>query len=205
MSVDAYQLAGPYATVFDVGAHDGKFALACLEEWPGCEVHSFEPLRGVASRLPERWHWHRLALGSGAGTVTMNRNEFRPASSILPMTDLHRQAFPYTADSERVDVEIARLDELPFLWPYLPAPILLKLDVQGYELEVLKGAGSYLSSFAAVVVETNHLALYEGAPGSDELATHLRDSGFDRVATLDVLRHPQTGELLQTDELWRHR
>lgn len=144
MSVDPYQLHGPYATVFDVGAHDGKFAIACLEEWPDCEVHSFEPLRGVASRLPERWHWHRVALGAAPGPVTIHRNGFLPSSSILPMTELHREAFPYTAESEPVDVEMARLDELPFLWPYLPAPIVLKVDVQGYELKVLKGAGSYL-------------------------------------------------------------
>lgn len=204
VSVDAYQLAGPYATVFDVGADTGKFAIACLEEWSACEVHSFEPLRGIASQLPARWHWHRVALGAVPGTVTMNRNQFLPSSSILTMTDLHRHAFPYTAESEPVDVEIRTLEDFD-LAVCLFERSLLKLDVQGYELEVLKGAGKQLGLFDAVLVETNHVELYLGAPTPKELAAYLCQHGFAWQATLDVLRHPQTGELLQTDELWTHR
>lgn len=203
MSVDPYQLGGPYGTVYDVGAHDGKFAIACLQEWPECVVHSFEPLRGIATALPERWRWHRVALGSTPGTVTMNRNAFRPASSILTMTDLHRQAFPYTAESEPVDVEIETLDG--FLYARSGSPVLLKIDVQGYELEVLRGAGAALHIADAVLVETNHQELYLGASTPLQLASHLAGYGFEWVATLDVLRDPESGELLQTDELWRRQ
>lgn len=203
MSIDPGLLNGPYDTVFDVGADRGDFARACLTEWPDCTVESFEPLRELVN-LPDGgpWRWHHVALGKTAGVVTMFENEFAPSSSLLPMTDLHRQAFPYTARSKEISVECRRLDEYA---DRIHGRALLKLDVQGYEGHVLEGAGDALARFAAIVLEVSHVELYRGTSTPDQISTGLTAVGFQHRARVDVLRHPITRQILQTDELWEVR
>lgn len=199
MSLDCARLAGPFATVVDVGAYVGDFARACLDAWPLCTVHSFEPLLEVANRDRARWRWYRTALGADPGVAVMNRCEFIPSSSILEMADLHRDAFPYTRRSAGQQVPVATLAQV---LPSVARPALLKIDVQGYELEVLRGAGDTLAHYQAVVLEVSHAELYHGAPSPEELAGFLTAGGFQPAWRVDELRDPRTGELLQSDELW---
>ena len=211
MSVSPADLLGPYVTVFDVGAFRGDFARACLDEWPECAVHSFEPLEPSPNdqcrfnMSPNgdvtRWHWHPCALGNQCDVVDINRNVFVPSSSMLPMARLHESAFPYTKGSEVVRVGMATLDE--FFDVLGDAPRLLKIDVQGYELEVLKGGRETIDMFAAIVLEVSHEPLYDGAPTADELAEYLLAAGFLHHSRADALYHPKIPKLLlQSDELW---
>lgn len=210
MSVNPADLGGPYETVIDVGAFRGDFAKACLEHWPECFVVSFEPLEPKPADFNElactpegnpRWQWHEVALGEAAGRVTINRNEFIPSSSILPMADLHRQAYPFTKRTEEVEVGIAMLDEFAEVIDY---PALLKIDVQGYELLVLKGAIDVLQDYVtAVVLEVSWEPLYHGAPAPAALAQLLSANGFEWKAQVDTMYHPKAPKLLlQSDELW---
>lgn len=201
MSVSPADLQGPYDVVFDVGAYVGDFAKACLRAWPQCRVYSFDPLREVVN-LPDggRWRWHRVALGdTERRQAVLWRNEFEPSSSLLPMADAHKEAFPYTVRAESTRVEIRRLVEYA---QYVEGQALLKIDVQGAELEVLKGAGSALDGFDAVVLEVSHIELYHGAPTPLELARFLSDHGFRHDRRVDEMPHPVTRRLLQSDELW---
>lgn len=203
MSLDTSKLAGPYDVVFDVGAYVGDFARACLEAWPLARVHSFEPLVEVANIDGERWSWHRVALGADHDEIAvMHRCEFLPSSSMLPMAELHRRAFPYTRGGTVQKVVVHALEEYAHL---IGGRTLLKIDVQGWELEVLIGAGVALDLFQAVVCEVSWEELYEGAPGFEQLDAHLRAHGFEHVARVDELRDPRLkamGRLLQSDELW---
>lgn len=207
MSINPADLGDSFRTVFDVGAFQGDFARACLAEWPDCSVHSFEPLEGMPA-IPatqtgdgrRRWQWHPVALGNQCEVVTINRNVFLPSSSMLPMAELHEQAFPYTKGSEEVRVGMASLDEFAEL---IEPPALLKIDVQGYELEVLWGAEDALDLFAAVVLEVSHEELYHGAADPTDLAEYLNSAGFRHHRRVDALYHPQDRRrLLQSDELW---
>lgn len=202
MSVAPAELGGPYASVFDVGAFRGDFARACLAQWPWAGVESFEPLAERKGPGDPRWAWHRCALGAQAGLTTMTRCTFVPSSSVLPMAELHEAAFPYTKGGTEVEVGMARLDEFAEL---IREPALLKIDVQGYELEVLRGAGGALSRFHAVVLEVSHAELYHGAPSPAELADYLQEAGFTHEARVDELTYPKTRRVLQSDELWLRR
>lgn len=200
MSVDPRDLGGRFDCVFDVGAHIGDFANSCLRAWPGCTVDSFEPLRKLANLQPGGpWRWHQVALGELPADRTMFRCEFEPSSSLLQMADLHREAFPYTTASEAVTVPVRRLYEYADL---IHGRALLKLDVQGYELHVLRGAGETLGRFDAVVLEVSHVELYHGAPTPMELWRFLCASGFRHDRRVDEMPHPETHEVLQSDELW---
>lgn len=201
MAVPTAALGGPYATVLDVGAFRGDFARACLKQWPDTRVLSFEPLEPKpADTDTDQWTWFPCALGDQQGRVTINRNEFVPSSSILPMANLHRQAFPYTADVTEAQVGMARLDEFAEL---VKSPALLKIDVQGYELHVLRGGVAVLAACQAVVLEVSWETLYHGAPTPAQIATMLQAAGFEWVASVDDLYHPKAPKLrLQSDELW---
>ena len=201
MSIDTRKLGGPYATVIDAGAFRGDFARAALEQWPDCKVLSMEPLEPKPDDTDtDRWTWFPTALGERQGRVTINRNEFVPSSSILPMAQLHKQAFPYTQQSAEADVGILPLDEFAQL---VAAPALLKIDVQGYELHVLRGAVETLKRCTGVVLEVSWEPLYHGAPSPATLAQVLAASGFEHEARVDEMVHPNARKLvLQSDELW---
>jgi FkbM family methyltransferase len=206
MSFEAPVTGGPYATVIDVGAFRGEFALSSLRAWHEAKVLSFEPLepepRKATRAYARRWSWFKVALVAkeGGGQATMYRNEFIPSSSILPMAELHREAFPYTRKTEPVKVGTAALDEFLEL---IEAPALLKIDVQGYELEVLKGATGVLALCDAVIAEVNHEELYAGSPSPKAMSDFVEKAGFTWERTLDELRHPaRESMLLQSDELW---
>lgn len=201
MSINPADLGGPYATVLDVGAFRGDFARASLEAWPDTRVLSFEPLEPKPDDTDtDRWTWFPTALGRQDGLVTINRNEFVPSSSILPMAQLHATAFPYTAKVTEAQVGIIPLDEFIEL---VAAPALLKIDVQGYELEVLRGGTLALTRCQAVVLEVSWETLYHGAPTPAQLATMLQACGFEWVREVDALYHPKSPKLkLQSDELW---
>lgn len=203
MSVSPSDLRGPYDTVFDVGAFRGDFARACRTEWPHCTVLSFEPLEPKPADVDQAgdfWQWYAIALGNQTEVVEMHRNVFVPSSSVLPMAQLHEQAFPYTKGAEVVRVPMSAISEFGEM---IVPPALLKIDVQGYEEQVLKGAGEWLTAFRAVVLEVSWQTLYHGAPTPAALAKHLSSAGFAHAAQVDTLYHPKSPKLLlQSDELW---
>lgn len=201
MSVSPTDLGGPYATVLDVGAFRGDFARACLDAWPDAHVLSFEPLEPKpADTDTDRWTWFPTAIGNANEMVTINRNEFVPSSSILPMAALHAKAFPYTAKVAEAQVGMVRLDDFRAI---VAAPALLKIDVQGFEMQVLRGAVLLLAKVDGVVLEVSWETLYHGAPTPTELATFLQLHGFEWEARVDQLPHPKAPKvLLQSDEFW---
>jgi hypothetical protein len=78
-------------------------------------------------------------------------------------------------------------------------PDFLKLDVQGYELEVLKGAQDTLPRVSAVLAEVNLIDIHKGAPLLDELVLFMRDMGFVTYDICGLARRPLDSALWQAD------
>lgn len=195
-----WELPGPYDHVTDVGADVGSFAQACLQAWSGVTVDSFEPLRQLANLQPDGpWQWHQTAIGREPGRTVLWQNEFSPSSSLLEMCELHREAFPYTIQTDPVEVDVARLDAYA---ERVHGRALLKIDVQGYELHVLEGAGELLDRYAAVVLEVSWVELYRGAAKPVELWDFLTGRGFVHDRRVDEMPHPVLRHVLQSDELF---
>ena len=91
------------------------------------------------------------------------------------------------------------LDESQLLEPGERA--LLKADVQGFELEVLRGSERTLEQVELVEVELSLVPLYAGAPLLPEVYEHLRERGFALVGLEPVLLDP-AGAVLQLDGLF---
>jgi hypothetical protein len=97
-------------------------------------------------------------------------------------------------------VPVARLDEL--LDPAeLAGPCLMKIDVQGFEAEVLRGAAGLLPAVDDVLVECSFVELYEGQPLADDLIAWMRDEGY-RLRGFYSLMTDDAGSCLQADLLF---
>jgi FkbM family methyltransferase len=170
-----------YRVVIDVGAGRGQFAVFALRRFPRARIISFEPLPvslhtaeravGRSSRLELR----QLAIGSSSGTATIHVTADADSSSLRRPTSEQTTRFPGTDDVGVHEVEVTTLDDALSV---LEDPVLLKLDLQGGELDALRGAEHLLSSVATVFAECSFVELYEGQALADEVICHLRERGF---------------------------
>ncbi len=113
----------------------------------------------------------------------------------------HLEAWPHTALQERIRVEKARLDDL-FDPLCLPKPVFIKIDVQGHEMQVIRGGRMVNAASQRVMVEFNFAALHDGQPCFDEVHQEMRSLGFILDTFVSPPRHPATGELMSTDLIY---
>jgi FkbM family methyltransferase len=195
------------AVVIDVGGYIGAFALAMRTMLPETWIYTFEPLPDNFAKLQHnmagdaRFTAFQTALGDRQGTTDFWRCDFVASSSVLPMEDLHKEAFPATACSTKVTVPIARLDD-HLAEMHLKRPVLMKLDVQGFEAQALAGAGETLQQVDYILTEVSHQPLYEGQVGFDELYALMKSHGFTYSGGFDSLISPVDGSILQSDALF---
>lgn len=198
-----------FATVLDVGAFIGAYAYAMKYILPDAQVFSFEPLPDNFAKLSKNmkpfkgWNGFNTAVGDSTGSMDFYKNEFAASSSALPMEDLHRQAFPQTQKSEKVSVPVTTLDNI-FQNIALKSPVLLKIDVQGFELSVLEGAEQLLKQVDCIVCEVSYIPLYQGQAVFPEVFHLLKHSGFRYGGSLENLHSPIDGSILQSDAVFLH-
>jgi FkbM family methyltransferase len=192
--------------VLDVGANRGQFVLDIRSGGYRGQVVSFEPLSDAHSKLLEAstddsaWEvYTRCALGDHNGETEINIAGNSLSSSILPMLDAHRTAAPESIYVGREIVQVKTLDTVAA--PYLQsasAPFL-KIDTQGYESQVLDGAGVTLPLVKGVLVELSLLPLYEGHLLWVDMIERLEAAGFVLWAFDPVFSDPRDGRTLQID------
>jgi hypothetical protein len=115
------------------------------------------------------------------------------------MNRTHVDAAPQSRYVEKQTVNVERLDVLA---PRLLAPdvhLLLKVDTQGYEMEVLKGATGLFPRIAALQLELSLIPLYDGAPGFAEMIQFAQSRGYELFGIVPGFRDRLSGRLLQAD------
>ena len=195
-------------TVIDVGANRGQFALLALDKYSEANVICFEPGPTAYSVLSEIMSdepdvsLHQLALGENAGSVSLLVSQDDDSSSLFAPTDAQLKAAPGSATDRVENVRQARADSL-LSGDALEGLTLLKIDVQGAELSVLKGFGSILDQIDFVLLELSLVELYEGQDLSSSVIAWLDSRGFElcRVGSATV----SNGAQLQFDALFRRR
>lgn len=199
--LDAQQIG----LVLDVGANVGQFACMLRSSGYDREIHSFEPLPRPFAALDAcaaddpRWHTHQIALGHAAQSAVMNVAEDTRASSLLPWADR-----PYATPSDRGYhstqlVPIAPLDSLRDNLTSESDRTYLKIDVEGYELEVLRGGASWLPQVRIVELEVSLLPTWKGAPRLRDLVGYLNARGFREASIEPVAEDPKTGCMVAVD------
>jgi len=182
------------SVVFDVGANEGQYAQELYEAGYVGSVVSFEPLSDAFASLKNRaqaipnWKVVNTALGEKEGFSLINVAGNSQSSSLLTMLGRHEESCP---ESKCYTQEKIRVERLASHWKQHcenDESIWLKIDVQGFELSVLKGAGDFLRKAAAIELELSLVPLYEGQPLMCDLIRFLNENGFSLVAMQEIFR-----------------
>lgn len=196
-----------YETIVDAGAGRGQFALLARRFYPAARIVCFEPVPEAQATLQKlfggdpRVQVHDAALGVRSGTATLNVSGRDDSSSLLAIGAAQEREHPGTGNVREQAVTVRRLDEV--LEPFA-GPALIKIDVQGGELDLLRGAGELLRRFDDVFVECSFAELYDDQPLATEVLDFLFDDGLQLVGVFDV-QHGAGGNCLQADFLLRRR
>jgi FkbM family methyltransferase len=194
--------------VLDVGAAIGRYGQWIREAGYEGRICSFEPLSAPFAQLQGAvaadplWECRNLALGPEPGTAEINVAGNSDSSSLLPMKERHEQAAPNSVYIGTETVEVSTLDAI---WDQVVGEAwrpFLKLDVQGYELETLKGGAESLPRLFGIQAELSLVPLYEGAPLWLEVIQFMADHGFRVVGIEPGYADPKTGEMLQADGIF---
>lgn len=191
--------------VIDVGANEGQFARQIRSFYLG-EILSFEPVSSTFEKLAaaasfdSNWHVHQLALGSQDSTQTINVSNNTVFSSLLKPNDYC--ALRFGSESLKMKEEVVtvrRLDELlDVIVPHIENKrIFLKLDTQGYDLEVFKGLGSKLKYVMALQSEVSLIPIYEFMPHWTESIVIFEKAGFGVVGMFPINR--DSGRVIEYD------
>jgi FkbM family methyltransferase len=192
-------------TFLDIGANEGQFAAEVLRSgWRG-RIVSFEPTSQAHRLLAERAGRHegqwvvvpRVALGSSNGEAQVNIAINSVSSSLLQVRNESVQAAPESGFNASESVPVRTLDSL--MQPDWEAPFALKIDTQGFELEVLNGATETLARTSVVALEMSLAELYDGGARMVEIYAFMEKAGFRCISLVEVFSDFERNELLQVD------
>lgn len=192
--------------LFDVGANDGRFVKECRRLGFSGRVVSFEPISTIRKALEEssagdpQWSVEQWAIGRDGRQVTINvAGNAGASSSIRPMLDLHERAAPTSA---YVREELVEQRSLASVWRDHASEAdraYLKVDVQGYEGEVLAGLGDFLQVCAGVQIEASLTPLYEDDFTLENALSFAGENGFSVWGIEPGFTDEQTARMLQVD------
>jgi len=194
------------ATIVDVGANRGQFALVANRCFNNAKIISFEPLPAPAGKFRRVFAKNRAvvlydaAIGSVSEVRKMHVSARDDSSSLLPIAPLQNEIFPGTLEAGTANVNVAPLDTL-ISADDLVEPALLKLDVQGFELEALRGCESLLSRFEWIYCECSFVELYSGQPLVAEIIAWLAANDFHIIGIYNPV-HDRQGRAIQADFLF---
>jgi FkbM family methyltransferase len=196
-------------TVIDVGANVGGYGAELREYGYSGRIISFEPTAQAFERLTARaksdtkWIVRKTAIGemNGEATINVAANQAE-SSSLLPMLELHEECAP---DARYVSKEQVPLMTLTSALGGVLLPgeaLMLKIDTQGYEQFVLKGASGILPQVELIECELSLVPLYDGQLVFQEMIAELKSLGFEPVQFVPAFTDPHTGHNMQVDAIF---
>jgi FkbM family methyltransferase len=185
------------AAAVDVGAFEGEWSRLCRAIFPEVHVLMVEAGQARAAALAARCaddarlQVRHALLGSGVMSV-----RFREQASNSGVVN--------DASEDAVSMTTVTLDDVLTHGPFA-GPALLKLDVQGFELEVLKGALATLATVEVLIVELSLIQLHAVAPDALDVQQWLARQGFRLFDICGFIRRPVDGALWQIDAIFVKR
>ncbi len=192
--------------VFDVGANTGQFGALLREAGYAGRLVSFEPLSAAHLQLTKvarhdpLWEVASpMAIGSENGEIELHVSGNSVSSSVLPMLEAHSSAAPESAYVSSEKVPLRTLDTVAAAYLRPDTELFIKIDTQGYEDRVLRGAGTVLQRTKGLQLELSLVPLYEGQRQFDDLLAELQHAGFELWNMTPAFVDPVRGRLLQVD------
>lgn len=195
-----------FDSVLDVGGNVGDFAELARSAWPDARITSFEPVPILAKanreRANGRWWVEEVAISSTVGTSTLHYCENQHSASTMQAPGSVR--YEHFGIRDRfVDIEV-KTQVLDAYLADVQGSCLLKVDVEGHEQNVLRGASSVLDTVECVIIEIqNDPLIFRGSAPCGWVDHCLHDQhGLSFVGVVGCLSAPG-GRILQFDGVWR--
>ena len=193
-------------TVLDVGANTGQFANTLRKNGYKNKIISFEPNSKIYDHLlknsqrDKNWQiFKQCALGDFDGKIDLNISSYSPSTSILNFTNAHKMAKPEAKMVDTEKVNIFKLDSLSEELNLQNDNLLLKIDTQGYESNIIKGANEILNKIKILFCEISFIELYENQELWVDIIKLINSKGFYICSIENGFFDKESNELLQAD------
>lgn len=192
--------------ILDVGANEGQFVKELRFYGYEGNIISFEPILDAHKRLlqnslkDDKWKIYKpIALGNKNRESVINISKNSVSSSIFEMKKEHLENAINSMYISKQSINEIRLEEIFFDLDLKEKNLFLKIDTQGYEYEVLKGAEEILKYFKGIMVEVSLTNLYEGQKSWQEVLEFIQSKGFNLWSIDRGFSNKKNGKTLQVD------
>lgn len=180
--------------IMDVGANVGDVAVAALKSYANAQVICFEPVKSTFDVLTKRiepfsrrCHLFNFALSDTEKTGTINITSHHGANSISPQASFHQDCNPHVREIGKEHIRLIRLDDCAAKLPSQKIDIM-KIDVEGHEINVLKGGVNFISNNVdVIIIEISFMR--DHSPNDQavfEIFSLLKVAGFYLVNVVDL-------------------
>ena len=177
----------PPKTIIDIGSNKGQFLILIEKMFPGRTAYSFEPIKEMMDKqkkffsFKKNIYFYNFALGSEASLKNFFITLRKDSSSFLKINEVNNQNKNYNIKENR-PIQINTLDDC-FENKNIKQPILIKIDVQGYELEVLKGSELMLKQTEYILLEVTESEMYKTQATEELIIKFLKKFNFRVMKT----------------------
>jgi len=194
-------------TVIDVGANVGQFSLDLRDCGYEKKIISFEPIKCCYEILKkitkndQDWICVNAGLGEKIESKEINVYDNSTFSSIYDNNQYSETIFANSLKSHSKElIKIVTLESwLLANSDYINNRMFLKIDTQGYDLNVLIGAKSFLESFVGVSTELSFTPIYAESPSHLTVLDYLERKNFATTGIFTVARDPNSFRLIESD------
>lgn len=189
--------------VFDVGANKGQFGKSLIDGGLKADIISFEPLQDAYQELKQKadkvpnWTTFNNAVGSKSYETSINVSANSHSSSLLKVNENHLDAEQTAEIVAEQKVQVKPLNEM--VEAAGGDKILLKIDTQGFELEVLKGSEQLFDFIDVILVELSMVPLYEDSAAYSTIINYLEEKGYMLYQIFPEFVNPTSHQLLQAN------
>jgi FkbM family methyltransferase len=192
-------------TILDVGANEGQYASQVIKQGYTGKIYSFEPISTVYNSLEKKaaispqWSAFKLGVGSREEETMINVSENFVSSSIFKVNNESISANPQTKIVRQEKIKITTIDDFFDSKGPFDKNVMLKLDIQGFELEALKGAIKSMPGIKLIQSELSFVKIYDNIPLFGEVVQFLEKNGYEVFTIIPGFRDNKTGRMFQAD------
>jgi FkbM family methyltransferase len=196
--------------VFDIGANKGQYAMGIMDAGYKNKIVSFEPLSSVHSIIEKESkkysNWTvapRCAIGAKKEEIEINISANSVSSTLLTMLDSHIDGAPESKIIGKEKAQVYPLDEIGMNYTKDAKNIFLKIDVQGFEKEVLNGGQAMIAKAKGIEMEISLVPLYKDQNWLlPQILEYMEQKGFQMKSIVPAFTDHKTGKVLQCNGIF---
>lgn len=193
-------------TYLDIGSNEGQFINDMGKVLPGIKIYAFEPIKDCYEKLLVNTKHldvtaQNCAIGDKNEETEINVSNNFVSSSILDMEEVHSTMYPDSDYVKKEAIKVKCLDDV-MKGVELKGNTLIKIDVQGYEEQVLNGGAETVAKASVIIIETAIKPMYENQWRFDEVYRFITDKGYIFLGFADQILMKTNGIPLYADGIF---